>query len=446
MITRIELKNFMSHKATVIEPAPGLTVLVGPNNCGKSAVVAALRILCHNESSTYVLRHGERECSVKVETDDGHTILWRRKNSPSYVIDGETFDRLKSGGLPEPLHQALRLPKVEAGEGDEFDVHFGEQKAPIFLLGDSQAKAARFFASSSDAIRLVEMQRRHKEKVAARQRETIRLQAEAQKLAAEAAALAPAVALGPEVEQVEALFVQCENQAALAEQLGRAVAEIASRTASVQRSRAEAAALTPVVPPPVMQDEQGPSRLIEQLEQAASWAAHNTAKHAALASLAPPPVLENAASLSQLADDLAATHRTLNAGTAVVETLRTIEPPPALPSEHDLARTLDKLAAAARQAALARASVGAIGQLPPLPAPCDSTPLAGLVDRIQAAADQVAGCQSQAAAAGKELSTTLAALRTLAESSVCPACGGPLDLDRVLKRAELGFAGGHAHA
>src|SRR6202795_4742833 len=87
MIKRIELINFMSHPHTVIEPAPGLTVLVGPNNCGNSAVVAALQILCYNESSTYVMRHGERECSVKIETDDGHVIEWRRKNSARYVID-----------------------------------------------------------------------------------------------------------------------------------------------------------------------------------------------------------------------------------------------------------------------------------------------------------------------------------------------------------------------
>jgi predicted ATP-dependent endonuclease of OLD family len=42
MIKRIELTNFMSHEHTVLEPAAGLTLLIGPNNCGKSAVVAAL--------------------------------------------------------------------------------------------------------------------------------------------------------------------------------------------------------------------------------------------------------------------------------------------------------------------------------------------------------------------------------------------------------------------
>ncbi len=43
MIRRITLVNFMSHSHTVIEPADGLTILTGQNNCGKSAVVWACR-------------------------------------------------------------------------------------------------------------------------------------------------------------------------------------------------------------------------------------------------------------------------------------------------------------------------------------------------------------------------------------------------------------------
>ena len=119
MLKRIELTNFMSHRHTVLDLAPGLTVLVGPNNCGKSAVVAALQILCHNENSTYVLRHGEKECSIRVETDDGHVIEWRRKKTggPYYVIDGKPYDRLSAGGMPhEELNRVLRLPMVDAGD------------------------------------------------------------------------------------------------------------------------------------------------------------------------------------------------------------------------------------------------------------------------------------------------------------------------------------------
>ena len=95
MIQRIELHNFMSHADSVLELADGLTVLVGPNNSGKSAVVEALRTLCNNESGKYAVRHGERECSVAVVTDDGHRVEWRRnRDSVSYLIDGEEFDRL----------------------------------------------------------------------------------------------------------------------------------------------------------------------------------------------------------------------------------------------------------------------------------------------------------------------------------------------------------------
>ncbi len=166
MIKRIELINFMSHEHTVIEPADGLTVLVGPNNCGKSAVVTALQILAGNEPSTYVGRHGETHCSIRVQTDEGHKIEWSRgKNkSPKYVINGQTYDRLK-GGVPEALLSTLRMPKVSRGQTKEaFDIHFGQQKSPVFLVNDPPRAAADFFAASSDAGLLLEMQVLHRQK------------------------------------------------------------------------------------------------------------------------------------------------------------------------------------------------------------------------------------------------------------------------------------------
>src|SRR5213075_1989187 len=117
-----------------------------------------------------------------VQTSDGHNIEWRRRNSTqSYVIDGQNFDRLK-GKTPDELHQMLRLPMVDAESGGDFDVHFGMQKSPIFLLNSPGANRARFFASSSDAIQLVAMQKRHKVKLSDRQKEKLRLEAESRKL------------------------------------------------------------------------------------------------------------------------------------------------------------------------------------------------------------------------------------------------------------------------
>ena len=46
MIRRITLINFMAHEHTVLELTDGVNVLIGPNNCGKSAVVEAIRAVC----------------------------------------------------------------------------------------------------------------------------------------------------------------------------------------------------------------------------------------------------------------------------------------------------------------------------------------------------------------------------------------------------------------
>src|SRR5205085_532488 len=150
MIKRIQLENFMSHARTEIEPAPGLTVLLGPNNCGKSAVVSALQTLAQNTAGDFMIRHGQKEARVTVETDDGHALTWRRKGaSVSYVIDGTEIGRLNRD-VPENLHEHLKLPPVKSpGDGEEFDVHFAEQKSPIFLLDEAESRAAMFFSASS---------------------------------------------------------------------------------------------------------------------------------------------------------------------------------------------------------------------------------------------------------------------------------------------------------
>jgi len=174
----------MSHRRTEIELADGLTVLTGPNNCGKSAIVAALQILATNGRTTHVMRHGEKFCRVTVETDDGHQIAWeRKKKTVKYILNGEDVHRVGSS-IPDSLHDLLRLDRVQAEAGKathDYDIHFGEQKSPVFLLDETGSRAASFFASSSDASRLVEMQHRHRSNVRERRAESKRLTIEKEK-------------------------------------------------------------------------------------------------------------------------------------------------------------------------------------------------------------------------------------------------------------------------
>lgn len=330
MIKRIELKNFMSHEHTVIEPAAGLTVLIGPNNVGKSAIIAALQILCYNENSTYVMRHGTKECSVTVETDDDHTIQWRRKKSPSYMIDGQKFDRLARKGVPEELHQSLRLSKVEANSGDAFDIHFGSQKTPIFLLDQSGATAARFFASSSDAIKLVAMQKKHNDKVRDARQKRIRLDKESEQLNAELAALEPVVAIEKRVESLEDDYqsiVQFNDQL---EDLQRVELTLTERSNSVSVLTAENNALASLSSPPVLFPLEP---LEESISSIRNWEGQNQISQSqfhALEALEAPPRLGETESLLALIQELELQERFIKEGLKQQSVFETLVSPPVL--------------------------------------------------------------------------------------------------------------------
>lgn len=150
----------MAHAHTELRLSDGLNVLIGPNNIGKSSIAVALKILARNSNSSFVMQHDQKECSILVETSEGHVIQWTKRKSPSYTINGQTKDRLGRGGTPPELDTTLRLAPVEF-EDKEFEPHFGDQKSPIFLINRPASQIAQFFSTTSDAERLVAMQRLH---------------------------------------------------------------------------------------------------------------------------------------------------------------------------------------------------------------------------------------------------------------------------------------------
>jgi exonuclease SbcC len=483
MITHIELANFMSHVHTVIEPAAGLTVLVGPNNCGKSAFVAALQILSHNENSTYVLRHGTKECFVKVTTDDGHTVEWRRKKSASYIVDGKVFDRLRVNQAPEELARALRLPLVDDGSGnDPFDVHFGEQKSPIFLLDRPPSAAARFFASSSDAIRLVQMQKRHKEKLAQRQRDKNRLEAESRQLTAELDALQPAAEVDERLRVVERLHAaltselaelgqaECDlaalsgqrdvvvRQEAIARSLGPLnqppvlVPEqpLADHVAALERAQHEAArfeanssALAPLLDPPALGDDRELSAVAERIASLAQVADRESSAKQALHSLSHPPILAETRELAGLVERLAAAEQAVTAGGARHEAFAVFQTPPMLGDEQHLNDIIVRLTSSERQVkrweAMASRSV-----VQPLVQTIDDLPLEECIAQLELANKLAEQRSAEFAALTADLHVAEGELRAFAATETCPTCGSPLNADRLLAGAAA-ITGGHAH-
>ncbi len=299
MIKRIELVNFMSHSHTVIEPAEGLTVLVGPNNCGKSAVMSALQILCHNDTSTYVTKHGEKECSITVETSAGDVVQWSRvRNSTKYVINGETFDRLR-GNVPPVLHDVLRLPKVQLEQSpEEFDIHFGSQKDPVFLINESGRAAAGFFAASSDASRLIEMQKLHSQKVKEAGRDLKRLDAEADELKQTIERLTPAETLKREFARCRELIRSIEYHEKAYSQVNSASTKIRVTLHRIAILKQQSHLASQVSPPPQLHPTTTLRELAQALGAKTKQANRLCQSNDAVCKIAAPPKLQSTTSLT----------------------------------------------------------------------------------------------------------------------------------------------------
>jgi phage host-nuclease inhibitor protein Gam len=251
MIEKIVLSNFMAHAQTELKLAEGLTVLVGPNNIGKSTVAVALKILARNTNSNFVMQHEQKECSISVQTSEGHSIQWIKRKSPSYVINGQAKDRLGRGGTPPELDETLRLAPVEF-EDKDFEPHFGDQKSPIFLINRPPSQIAQFFSTTSDAEKLVAMQRLHQKHRSESQTQAKLLAQKNESIQHTIQALECLPKLASEFESLEREALSIDSLASEIDKLERLIAAWAELTLEKQFERHRANCLEKLMPAPAI--------------------------------------------------------------------------------------------------------------------------------------------------------------------------------------------------
>lgn len=394
MIRKITLENFMSHGTTVIELADGLTVLTGPNNCGKSALVAALQILASNGKSKHVIRHGAKFSRVTVETDDGHTVVWhRKKTTVKYNLNGEDVHRVGQG-VPEELPTTLRLDRVTTESGtskNDYDIHFGEQKSPVFLLNESGSRAAAFFASSSDAARLVEMQHKHRTRTAACRSEAKRLEAESEQNRARLNAFEPIDGISESIKTAEVLQAEIETAAQQQRTLLATISRLRAVTDQVARWRRERAILsaldrTDTTPERLQRTADGCQRLRNWLQSADTMTRTRNLERqraAALASLLPVPAQHPAAALSIAIVKIDGTQQRLAAATTIATACRGLAIPPEMqPAEH-CRRAIAKLRGAKSQQQASLRAANVMLPLTPPPPTHDHRGLGRMIERFR---------------------------------------------------------------
>lgn len=152
-IQSVTIEGYQSHKDSTFHLSPGLTVITGPSDAGKTAIIRALRWLAFNEPQGEAFLHTIRnpdgsvkeavdQARVSVTFDDGTTITkTRRKGKTSYTHSAFPTGWEKAEVPPE-IKETLGL--LKQGYGDfETCLNFAFQLDPPFLLSETASVGAK---------------------------------------------------------------------------------------------------------------------------------------------------------------------------------------------------------------------------------------------------------------------------------------------------------------
>lgn len=149
-LEKLVVENFQSHEHTKIDFCPGLNVIVGPSDHGKSALVRALRWLFYNEPrGANFIRVGARTCRVSVELNNGIEISRVRsisgKNQYILKLPGRKESVFEGFGneIPDEIISATGIRKILIDDRNKVELNFGTQLEGPFLLSENGAVRAK---------------------------------------------------------------------------------------------------------------------------------------------------------------------------------------------------------------------------------------------------------------------------------------------------------------
>jgi len=317
MIKKIAIDNFMAHASTELELGPGVTILTGPNNTGKSAIVEALRCVATNPVPKHYIRHGAKEARVTVELEDGTKVVWiRKKRSSGYELwhpgAEEPEEYWKFGRRPPAdVLKVLKLDLVELESGDPIDVHVGNQREPIFLLNQPASNAAAFFAASTESAHLLAMQNLLKRQTQDAKRQEREHEERISRIESEMDTLTSLPDIGLQVESARELEGTAKNLQAEIPVLKSLLSGQLELSKSLEVKTSSTAILNATIEPPKLNLIEELNGLIHRLESVNRKQAMATKISTELAPLAAVPDVFDTSSLAGLCSQISSADNSL---------------------------------------------------------------------------------------------------------------------------------------
>lgn len=149
----VDIKDFQSLKKAYIELTPGITVITGATNNGKSAIIRAIDSALFNLGDDAMVRGGQRYYGVKI-SNDSHTMLMARDNvgkneKTAYQFDEGTVQKKVGRGQLEEVSRMFNIREVKMNNGTKMKINFWYQNDKPFLMDKTAGQLYEFLSLSS---------------------------------------------------------------------------------------------------------------------------------------------------------------------------------------------------------------------------------------------------------------------------------------------------------
>jgi exonuclease SbcC len=136
MIESIAIRNFQIHKKTEVEFDPGITIISGTSDNGKSSIIRAFRWVFQNRPQGYSFRRWNTPDKAITAVDvsvDGEVISRKRgKVRNEYVFQDTTYKALRSD-VPDIIKEHVEM----------LPFNIQPQSGKVFLFEDSDSEVAK---------------------------------------------------------------------------------------------------------------------------------------------------------------------------------------------------------------------------------------------------------------------------------------------------------------
>jgi exonuclease SbcC len=126
MIKSILLKNFQSHKNTLLELSKGLNIIWGKSDHGKSSIIRGLKwVVTNRPLGDSFRRHNTKSTSVQIEKEKTTVLRTKGGKKNQYKIDKGKPHKALGSKVPEDVSEALCITEanIQAQHETYFMVH-----------------------------------------------------------------------------------------------------------------------------------------------------------------------------------------------------------------------------------------------------------------------------------------------------------------------------------